>query len=150
MSEPSSPPFPALSGPADQALLGLLRAQNVMARTGLCTLARRGVAFRGREPDRARAWVEALSPHPMYKAGQFLFDLMEWEDFMLDDDPPAPDDTQASALAARILEALGLPAAAQASASPSDGPLPDLEPGFHLYRDVVLGLLDIGLNAAVA
>ena len=26
--------------------------------------------------------------HPYYKGGQFLFDLLEWEDFMLDGEPP--------------------------------------------------------------
>jgi len=29
-----------------------------------------------------------LSPFPYYKAGQFLFDLLEWEDFMLDGPEP--------------------------------------------------------------
>ncbi|MBA3810804.1 MAG: hypothetical protein H0X27_03990 [Caulobacteraceae bacterium] len=150
MSEPPPPHLPSLSSPADQALLGLLRAQNLMTRTALCTLARRGVAFRGREPDRARGWLEALDPHPLYKAGQFLFDLMEWEDFMLDGEPPGPDDTSARALAARLLEVLGLPPTVQSSPPPSDETLPNLDPGFHLYRDVVLGLLDIGLGAVTS
>lgn len=150
MSDPPAPRLPSLPGPADQALLGLLRAQNLMARTALCTLARRGVAFRRREPDRARDWLVALDPHPLYKAGQFLFDLMEWEDFMLDGEPPGPDDTSARALAARLLEALGLPPAAQSPPPASGETLPDLEAGFHLYRDVVLGLLDIGLGAVTS
>lgn len=95
---------PPAFGPADVALLRLLQAQNAVMRTALCTLARRGVAFRRREPDRTLAWIEVLSPHPMFKAGQFLFDLMEWEDFMLDGDPPPLGETQAADLVARVRE----------------------------------------------
>jgi len=35
------------------------------------------------EPERARGLLEALGVWPLYKGGQFLFDLLEWEDFML-------------------------------------------------------------------
>ncbi|MEU4449183.1 hypothetical protein AB0K14_28465 [Actinosynnema sp. NPDC050801] len=54
----------------------------------LCTLARRGVAVRRDDPRRARQILDALAPWPFYKGGQFLFDLLEWEDFMIDGEPP--------------------------------------------------------------
>ena len=51
-------------------------------------MARRGVAIRQTTPRRARAILDALAPWPFYKGGQFLFDLMEWEDMMIDGEPP--------------------------------------------------------------
>lgn len=142
---------PPAFGPVDIALLRFLRAQNAILRTALCTLARRGVALRRREPERALAWIDVLSPHPMFKAGQFLFDLMEWEDFMLDGDPPPLSETQAADLVARLRELLGLPVPpVEASPAPAAVPLPALESGFYLYRDVVLGALDIGVGPAAA
>jgi hypothetical protein len=67
------------------------------------------VVFRQDDPERASQLLQVLSPFPCYKAGQFLFDLLEWEDFML------------------------------------DGPEPPIEPGFYLYQDVVLGVVDSAL-----
>ncbi len=145
----SGPSHPSVFGPADVALLRLLQAQNAVLRVALCTLARRGVAFRRREAGRAAAWIDVLGPHPMFKAGQFLFDLMEWEDFMLDGDPPPLGETQAAELVARVRDLLGLPAPPVTASAPS-GPLPTLESGFHLYRDVILGALDLGLGPAAA
>lgn len=68
-----------------------------------CMLARRGVAFRLAHPERARALIDALERSPLYKMGQFLFDLTEWEDFMVDGPPPPPVPT---ALDARALARL--------------------------------------------
>lgn len=86
---------------ADQALLQALARHNAQARAVLCTLARRGAAMRRDEAARADAWLAALAPHPYYKGGQFLFDLLEWEDFMLDGEPPPLLDE------AELLAALG-------------------------------------------
>ena len=48
----------------------------------------RALAFRQADPERAFQLLQVLSPFPYYKAGQFLFDLLEWEDFMLDGPEP--------------------------------------------------------------
>jgi hypothetical protein len=74
--------------PQDRATLDAIARGNTRLRVVLCTLARYGVALRQNEPQRARAILEALAPWPVFKAGQFLFDLMEWEDFMVDGEPP--------------------------------------------------------------
>ncbi|MFF9642909.1 hypothetical protein [Kitasatospora aureofaciens] len=87
----------------DRQALAFLTRTNSGLRACLCTLARHGVDLREREPDRAQALLATLAPWPLYKAGQFLFDLMEWEDFMVDGDPPplvSPD---------HILAQVGLP-----------------------------------------
>jgi hypothetical protein len=99
--QPHSGPDP-LTGTDRDALAFLTRA-NSHLRACLCTLARHGVGLRQREPERAQALLTALAPWPPYKGGQFLFDLMEWEDFMVDGDPPplVPAD--------RILAQVGLP-----------------------------------------
>ena len=146
----SGPSHPSAFGPADVALLRLLQAQNAVLRTALCTLARRGVAFRRHEPERALAWIEALAPYPVFKAGQFLFDLMEWEDFMLDGAPPPLGETQAADLVAKVRELLGLAPPAATPPPPAPAALPALESGFHLYRDVILGALDLGFAAGAA
>ncbi|RKT53714.1 lectin-like domain-containing protein [Saccharothrix australiensis] len=72
----------------DLATLGFVHQANLRLRAVLCTLARRGVALRQAEPERARQILDALAPWPLYKGGQFLFDLLEWEDFMVDGEPP--------------------------------------------------------------
>ncbi|CAN7437436.1 hypothetical protein LJR225_002882 [Phenylobacterium sp. LjRoot225] len=138
---------PAAFGPADRALFELLSAQNLVLRAGLCTLARLGVALRKADPDRAAAWADAISRHPVYKAGQFLFDLMEWEDFMLDGPPPplAPD--LARDLAVQLADILGLNSTILAEAELPAAALPDLESGFYLYRDVVLGLIALATSS---
>ena len=81
---PATEPFDE----TDYLLLGLIEAQNLTLRATLCALARRGVAFREHDPERTRRWIEELIPHPLFKGGQFLFDLLEWDDFMLDGEPP--------------------------------------------------------------
>jgi len=72
----------------DAAVLDLVHRSNARLRAALCTVARHGVAMRRDEPERARGLLEALGVWPLYKGGQFLFDLLEWEDFMLDGDTP--------------------------------------------------------------
>lgn len=139
---------PGAFGPADLALFEGLRAQNLVLRAGLCTLARLGVALRRAEPARAAAWAEALSTHPVYKAGQFLFDLMEWEDFMLDGPSPPLAPALARDVAARLGEALGFDPAGLAAAPPDETALPELESGFYLYRDVVLGIIAMATGSA--
>ncbi|TQM84435.1 hypothetical protein FHX81_6881 [Saccharothrix saharensis] len=73
----------------DRAALDFAGGFNARLREVLCTLARRGAAIRQDEPRRARQILDALAPWPFYKGGQFLFDLLEWEDFMIDGEPPA-------------------------------------------------------------
>ena len=75
-------------GADDRAVLARVDEGNAWLRAVLCTVARRGTLVRHREPERAAALIEALSPWPWFKGGQFLFDLMEWEDFMVDGPPP--------------------------------------------------------------
>ncbi|MEU5536431.1 hypothetical protein [Streptomyces sp. NPDC020362] len=74
--------------PTDHRAFAFLGQVNSRLRQRLCTLARHGVALRLREPDRARLLLDTVRPWPLYKGGQFLFDLMEWEDLMIDGDPP--------------------------------------------------------------
>jgi hypothetical protein len=150
--------MPAAFGPADLKLVAALRQHNAALRVVLCTLARRGAALRRDEPARAQAWIDTLGPHPYYKGGQFLFDLLEWEDFMLDGEPTAPLDDAALSAAlsqyAQMLRALGTaiaqtPAGAPVAAAPSAilvqaGPaLPPLSGSLYLYPDVVLGLISM-------
>lgn len=75
--------------PTDHRTFAFLGQVNSCLRQCLCTLARQGVALRRREPARARALLDAVRPWPLYKGGQFLFDLMEWEDLMVDGEPPS-------------------------------------------------------------
>ena len=85
-------------------------------------------------------------------SGQFLFDLLEWEDFMLDGPAPPTLDGPALQLAlARLTDSLralsaalgGQPAPATVTADvPGAGlELPELESSFYMYPDVVLGVL---------
>src|SRR4051794_30559001 len=76
--------------PQDLVALRTLERGNTWLRTILCTLARQGVAFRQSYPERCQQILQILSGLPLYKGGQFLFDLFEWEDFMLDGPPPDP------------------------------------------------------------
>lgn len=144
---------PAAFGPADLKLLGAIRTQDAGLRALLCTLARHGVKMRHEAPARARRWLDELSVHPFYKGGQFLFDLLEWEDFMVDGPPPEVLDANAArvaldrvaaalrALAAGLDEAAAEGVAIDPLASLRPAALPALEPGFYLYQDVVLGAL---------
>lgn len=144
MSQPdaSSPPY--RFGPADRQLLSAIRRHDQGLRALLCTLARYGVRLRRQQPARACAWLDELAGHPVFKGGQFLFDLLEWEDFMLDGEPPAALDTaelqQAWARLAGLLQNFGaeLEAMVLEPALPASD-LPALEAGFYLYQDVVLG-----------
>ncbi|WP_316752309.1 hypothetical protein [Streptomyces herbicida] len=74
--------------PTDHRAFAFLGQLNSSLRQCLCTLARHGVALRRREPERARVLLDTVRPWPLYKGGQFLFDLMEWEDLMVDGEPP--------------------------------------------------------------
>ncbi|MFF8030981.1 MULTISPECIES: hypothetical protein [unclassified Streptomyces] len=89
----TTPPPPAdpAAGPltpTDHRAFAFLGQVNGCLRQCLCTLARHGVALRRHDPERARELLDAVRPWPLYKGGQFLFDLMEWEDLMVDGDPP--------------------------------------------------------------
>jgi hypothetical protein len=138
--------------PADLKLLSLLQQHNAALRVVLCTLARRGAALRRDEPERARAWIDTLSVHPYYKGGQFVFDLLEWEDFMLDGEPPPVLDEAALASAlnqyAQMLRSLGA-ALGQPVVQPSAAPqvteqtLPELNGSLYLFPDVVLGVISV-------
>jgi len=128
--------------PQDEQIIAALAARSSDLRAVLCTLARVGVAWRRREPERARAWLARLETHPFYKGGQVLFDLLEWEDFMLDGESPEPDPQQVFALVGRIAEWFGLPPPPPVTL----GGLPPLEGGFYLYRDVLLGVIDLGIQ----
>ena len=162
--------------PQDHQLLARIAAGNGWLRSVLCTLARMGTGLRHEDPERAAAIVRELGPWPWFKAGQFLFDLLEWEDFMVDGPPPDPlptvlqpeswrllEDllervrglldaaqqastgaTEAAGAASRASASTGAPAALPLAAVvarfSSRADLPPLEPGLHLYRDVVLGV----------
>jgi hypothetical protein len=147
--------------PDDAELLRSLGRGNAWLRSALCTLARQGTALRQHDPARASELLTALRPWPWFKGGQFLFDLMEWEDFMVDGPPPPVlpsllDPSAWQRLAGRLdaLRAVvdsavdgladGLADAAEqlrdgVHAATED--LPPLEPGLYLYQDVVLGLV---------
>ena len=154
--------------PADLQLLTRIAEGNHWLRSVLCTLARLGTALRHEDPDRAAALIRSLAPWPWFKAGQFLFDLLEWEDFMVDGPPPKPlpsvlqpeswqrlDDLLAQVRVlldtAQAPPGHGGPGAPDAAPRvpglaatvarfSADAQLPPLEPGLHLYRDVVLGV----------
>jgi hypothetical protein len=133
--------IPTGFGQADLDLLALLRLNSEGLRTGLATLARIGVRWRRAEPERCRSWIGQVESHPFYKAGQTLFDLFEFEDFMLDG-PAAEDAGALGDLLAKLASISGMPAVVY----PLPTDLPELEGGFYLYRDVVLGLLTVLLE----
>jgi hypothetical protein len=143
---------------ADRALLSAIERGNVWLRSLLCTLARRGAAFRLRAPERADALLASLSHLPLYRGGQFLFDLMEWEDFMLDGRPPpvlaTTLDGQALLRLAEWLNGVqgrldggvgqwdaSMFEVTSASVVAGDADLPPLEGGMYLYPNVVLGIV---------
>jgi hypothetical protein len=143
--------------PAEQQLLALAGAGHEWLRAVLCTLARRGVAYREARPEATEQLLAAFATSPIYKAGQFLFDLMEWEDFMIDGKSPPllPAVLDATALGrlSQFLDQVkghlegvqSLPEPTMplnvVSVSPIAESLPPLEGGFYLYQDVVLGAL---------
>ncbi len=160
--DPSTPISPFSS--ADLALLQSVAAGSGWARAVACTLARRGVAFRLKQPDRAAAFLQALERLPFYKAGQFLFDLLEWEDFMLDGPPPP---ILPGALDARSLERLASalrsvqqaidnpPAPPPADASPASGGAASPETGAlgamvqNMFQSLVQTALQANLQAGL-
>ena len=144
--------------PEDVEILTNLARSNEWLRAVLHTLARRGTAFRQRYPERAFELLQILAPFPFYKAGQFLFDLLEWEDFIVDGSSPRPRsevfDTGSLRAVGSVLRGLrgyvdgALPREMNMfnGFDPmdfvmSEGDLPPLQPGFYLYQDIVLGLL---------
>jgi hypothetical protein len=148
-------------GPADLRLLDALRAHDRGLRALLCTIARHGAAMQQRSPQRAQRWLDELASHPLFKGGQFLFDLLEWEDFMLDGEPPPVVDQAAVRLALDRLAA-GLRAAGAAidpggvadvaidlGARGDADALPAPESGFYLFPCVVLGAISL-LGASVS
>lgn len=153
--------------PEDKAVLDAIGQGSDWFRAVLCTLARRGVAFRQQHAERALKILDALSTSPFYKSGQFLFDLMELEDFMLDETPPeivatALDVNALNRLAVLLNSIKGyLDGAVVPQTSESSGlevlsnvvvseNLPPLEASFCLYQDVILGLVQtVGLHLAL-
>ncbi|MFJ7152305.1 hypothetical protein ACIQVT_29620 [Streptomyces sp. NPDC100445] len=101
--------------PTDHRAFAFLGQVNGSLRRSLCTLARHGVAVRRDTPERARLLLDTVRPWPLYKGGQFLFDLMEWEDLMVDGDPPPVLPTE------RIVSAATFPVQWLAAAT-SDAP----------------------------
>ena len=95
----SAPALPA----DDQALLVRFGRGQEWLRAVLCTLARRGGHIRETDPARARQILDELSRSPLYRGGQFLFDLLELEDFMVDGDLPPPVPTVLDEVALRQL-----------------------------------------------
>jgi Lamin Tail Domain len=152
----SGPQAPLEPHPDDRALLEAVQSGNAWLRGVTCTLARRGVALRAQDPARARALLESLSTWPVYRAGQFLFDLLELEDFMLDGEPPelvtGTLDPAALQRLATLLRSVQrhIDGAIDGDADEFDAPpaqppglpqdLPPIEAGFYLYQDVVLGV----------
>lgn len=150
-----------MTTPDDRELIASLGRGNEWLRALLCTLARRGTLLRQLEPGRADELLTALKPWPWFKGGQFLFDLMEWEDFMVDGPPPPLMPTALDAAAwQRVAERIsGIQGLFDGGTGTVGGSarriadefnvamsvaaqdLPLLEPGLHLYRDVVLGLV---------
>jgi len=143
--------------PEDLNTLSEIQRSNEWLRAILCTLARRGVAFRLANAARSQQILQILAPLPLYKGGQFLFDLMEWEDFMLDGLSPNVVPTTLDARSLRRISVLlnslkssldgafadtNLPPLEVEATIPveQDQNLPPLEAGFYLYQDVVLGL----------
>jgi len=171
--ESETPTFSHLAA-EDSLALQAIQRHNEWLRAVLCTLARRGVAFRKQYPERASEILMILAPLPYYKAGQFMFDLMEWEDFMLDGPPPPVLTTALDARALRRLASLLNTIQTYLDGSQSqrtdgaavpldlfgqllqvqisslvvdDRQLPPLEAGFYLYQDVVLGLYASALQS---
>ncbi|WP_405807883.1 hypothetical protein OG729_22690 [Streptomyces sp. NBC_00210] len=85
---PADPTATGPLTPTDHRAFAFLGQVNSCLRQCLCTLARHGLALRQREPARARVLLDTVRPWPLYKGGQFLFDLMEWEDLMVHGAPP--------------------------------------------------------------
>lgn len=133
------PILPASFSPGDASLLSLFSERSEDMKAVLCLLAQMGVRWRRMESALCSDWVQLLEPHPFYKGGQVLFDLLEFEDFMLDGAAAAVPHERLRAQIDRIMTALNV--TPPDFSVPED--LPDLETGFYLYRDVVLGVLSL-------
>ncbi|MGW3458875.1 hypothetical protein ACWDE9_04510 [Streptomyces olivaceoviridis] len=123
---PPPPADPTAAGPltpTDHRAFAFLGHVNSSLRQCLCTLARHGVAVRRDAPERARLLLDTVRPWPLYKGGQFLFDLMEWEDLMVDGDPPPVMSTE------RIVAACTLPVQLVAAATEEAPVVTRLVPG---------------------
>ena len=132
----------------DHHIVGLLSARNEDMRSLFATLARLGVQWRRSESARCQDWITALEPHPFYKAGQVLFDLFEWEDFILDGENAADVNLNfLPSLNSFLSKIEGLPDIPDIDFTMH---LPELEPGFYLYRDVILGALWLIVTAATS
>ncbi|WP_251095709.1 hypothetical protein [Streptomyces sp. Caat 7-52] len=123
---PPPPADPTATGPltpTDHRAFAFLGHVNSSLRQCLCTLARHGVALRRDAPERARLLLDTVRPWPLYKGGQFLFDLMEWEDLMVDGGPPPVMATE------RIVSACTLPVQLIAAATEEAPGVAKLVPG---------------------
>ena len=144
--------------PADLNILQQLQRGNEWLRAVLCTLARRGLAFRQAYPLPAQYVIQSITGLPYYKGAQFLFDLMEWEDFMLDGPPPpvldaifnAPMSQQLKAFLSTISKMLSAQfggnnqmngAANLGDFTFPEGELPPLDGSIFLFQEVILGLM---------
>ncbi|WP_299964308.1 hypothetical protein [uncultured Roseobacter sp.] len=128
---------------ADAALLAKLVPLSDSMRGVACALARLGVLFRRNDAVRAQKWLTLLEPHPLYKFGQVMFDLLEFEDFMLDGDIPEVVPSDLADTLKRLLKSADLSVPEDLSLPDN---LPELETGFFLYRDVLLGVLSVALH----
>ncbi|WP_030342525.1 hypothetical protein [Streptomyces sp. NRRL S-1022] len=120
---PSDPTATGPLTPTDHRAFAFLGHVNSGLRRCLCTLARHGVALRREAPERARLLLDTVRPWPLYKGGQFLFDLMEWEDLMVDGAPPPVMPTE------RIVSACTLPVQLIAAATEEAPAAARLVPG---------------------
>ncbi|MET8450934.1 hypothetical protein [Streptomyces sp. NPDC005209] len=144
---PSPPPGPVDTGPptpTDLRAFAFLGQVNGCLRQCLCTLARHGVALRHRDPERARLLLDTVRPWPFYKGGQFLFDLMEWEDLMVDGDPPPLVSTE------RIVSACTLPVQWLAAATAKAPAATKLIPGQRTAAALDLPLRLLATTARTA
>ncbi|MFI6098136.1 hypothetical protein ACIA8G_21460 [Lentzea sp. NPDC051213] len=140
----SAQTFPAPPTDDLSLLVSLGRGQQWL-RMVLCTLARRGGYLRETDPLRARHMLDELSRSPLYRGGQFLFDLLELEDFMLDGDVPP---SAATVLDDGALRQLGvalrrLRAAVDGTASGIADQVLDGEPSVDHERREDLAALDL-------
>jgi hypothetical protein len=148
----------------DEKLLAGIEGATLGGRALLCTLARMGMALRRDDPVRAHLLLHATQPHPLYKGGRLLFDVLELEDLMLDGPPPAPvgraalqavtgslaDLIRTLARFASELKAVGNgdvrgedaePPAPRDEEEEPASELPELDTSEYLYDLVVLGAL---------
>ncbi|MEU3412691.1 MULTISPECIES: hypothetical protein [unclassified Streptomyces] len=147
MTTTPPPPPPADTtepGPltsTDHRAFAFLGHVNNGLRQCLCTLARHGVALRRDAPERARILLDTVRPWPLYKGGQFLFDLMEWEDLMVDGDPPPVMSTE------RIVAACTLPVQLIAAATEETPVATKLVPGQRMTAALDLPLRLLATSA---